>query len=344
MATHYVDPAATGNDDGTSWTDAWDTLQEAADAAAAGDTVYCRGTETLAAPVDFDTNSGSLAAGYIKFIGCNAGGTVDGTYFVLDGNSAAANCIRGVTTAQIYLWFENIEFKNATADGIAGIAGDDHWMFINCSFNTNGNSGFEYSNFDYLCLFGCIAHNNTDHGITNSLVNALVTKMAFCVARDNGDIGLRIRATSTTFGCVTHDNGSDAGDAGIYIAGGGCLIANCIIDGEYTGIYNFSGDDTALFMNRITNNTVGIDFTNELTLCGWNYLHDNTTDLANPAAWSDPGIHAAYITWKSTTNTNKADTDADDGYNARVSDDFNLKTSRTYNGDGNDTIDLGIGS
>ena len=31
MPTYYVDPAASGANDGTSWTDAWETLQRAVD-------------------------------------------------------------------------------------------------------------------------------------------------------------------------------------------------------------------------------------------------------------------------------------------------------------------------
>ncbi|NIV11968.1 MAG: hypothetical protein GWN62_12055, partial [Aliifodinibius sp.] len=129
-----------------------------------GDIVYCRGTETLAAPIDFDTNSGNLNPGYIKFIGCNGSGTVDGTFFVLDGNSAAANCIRGVTTAQTYLWFENMEFKNATGNGVESIAGCDYWGFVNCIAHNNGAHGFDCDYLDYCIFFGCRAYSNTNTG------------------------------------------------------------------------------------------------------------------------------------------------------------------------------------
>ena len=43
--------------------------------------------------------------------------------------------------------------------------------------------------------------------------------------------------------------------------------------------------------------------------------------------------------------TNKEDPDGgDDGYVAQATDDFNLDTGVTYNGDGTDTAGLGIGS
>lgn len=341
MGTYYVDPNASGANNGTSWGDAWITLQSAADALNAGDTAYCRNTETLSAPIDFDTNSGSLAAGYIKFIGCNAAGSVDGTFFVLDGNGAAANCIRGITTAQTHLWFENFEFKNATDDGVQGIAGDDYWIFINCSFNNNDACGFENSYLDYLLVIGCIAYSNSNHGFASALANSIFPRFAFCVAHSNGDQGIRIRGGGAAYHCLTHDNGDSAGDIGIAAAGSGTTIMGSVMDGEVNGMLA-SVDYTFFLLNRITNNTTGIDFGSKFVLAGWNYLYGNTTDLANPAAWSSVGIYAAYVAWKSTTNSNK--TGIDDGYNDRANDDFNLKASRTYNGDGNDVIDLGIGS
>ena len=44
MTTRYVDPTASGSNNGTSWTHAWTTMQSAYDTAVAGDQVYCRGT------------------------------------------------------------------------------------------------------------------------------------------------------------------------------------------------------------------------------------------------------------------------------------------------------------
>ena len=73
MATYYCDPDAGGANDGTLWTDAWTTVQSGFDTATAGDIVYCRGTETLAAAIDVDTNAGT-ATSFIYFIGCNRTG------------------------------------------------------------------------------------------------------------------------------------------------------------------------------------------------------------------------------------------------------------------------------
>lgn len=90
MTTYYVDPLAAGSNDGTSWTNAWTSIQSAFDTAVVGDIVYCRGTQTVAARIDVDTNSGTNAGGFIKFVGCNASGTVDGTRFTIQGDGANA--------------------------------------------------------------------------------------------------------------------------------------------------------------------------------------------------------------------------------------------------------------
>ena len=54
---------------------------------------------------------------------------------------------------------------------------------------------------------------------------------------------------------------------------------------------------------------------------------------------------AYFIPTEAGVDTNDiSDTDDDDGYNNKATQDFNLKADRTYNGDGNDTIPMGIGS
>ena len=105
MATKYVDPAAGGSNNGSDWTNAWTDIQSAFDTCVAGDIVYCRGTQTLSVTIDVDTNSGDDTSGFIKFIGCNASGVVDGTYFTINGNAGAYH---GLTFAAVGLWLNVI--------------------------------------------------------------------------------------------------------------------------------------------------------------------------------------------------------------------------------------------
>ena len=105
MALRYVDPAAVGANNGTSWADAWTDFQDAVDNWAAGDTIYCRGTQILAAQIDVDGADG-IATNPIKIIGMNASGVDDGTYFTLDGNAAVSCYIpfRGIALKLILCW------------------------------------------------------------------------------------------------------------------------------------------------------------------------------------------------------------------------------------------------
>ena len=338
MATYYVDPAAGGNNDGSDWTNAWTNVQSAFDTAVAADIVYCRGTQTLGAKIDIDTNSGSTAVGYIKFIGCNAAGNIDGTRFVLDATDTYASCLDAVTSAQKYIWIQNFELKQATGDGFDGnLGGLDFWVWINCISHDNGDDGWNLLSVDNGLFIKCQAYNNGDDGFYGATSKNV---FIFCASKVNGGSGYKQLGVSTYCDCIAHDNGPDVGDKGFYITVGTCLF-HCIADGEKVGV-EISTDWVILLQNRITNNETGIDFSGEIGLCGWNLFHNNTTaDFANPAAFGT--TYAIAIPDNSDTDTNEIDPDADDGYNARATDDFNLKASRTYNGE-TEYVDLNIGS
>jgi len=338
MTIRYVDPAASGNNDGTSWTHAWTTLQSAYDTAVAGDQVYCRGTETLSSILDIDTNSGSLAAGFVSFIGCNASGIVDGTRYVVDANSTAVNVLKYANSKGYYYWHENIEFKNATSHGVNyNDENASYSVFYNCTSHNNGSYGWLITGINNLFV-KCQSYNNNTGFY---LADALRCVFSGCVSYGASAGGFTLSNSSyiTLMSCISYNNGS----WGFYLSGPGTSLLNSISDDNVIGV-SISTDIVRLLYNRITNNTTGIDFSSETTICGWNYLHGNTTDLANPSAWSDAGIYACYITEDDGTNTNKADTDVDDGYVDQANQDYRLKADRTYNGDGSDVIPLGIGS
>jgi len=146
MATYYVDPDAGGDDNGTDWTNAWTTLQRAIDGdgvggtqPAAGDTVYCRGTETLDAACDVDGNSGTVNTGFIKYVGCNASGSVDGTRYVMDATDTYVSCLD--TFSASHIWFENFQFTQATDDGVDLSGGGDNLVFVNCVSDNHGGAG-----------------------------------------------------------------------------------------------------------------------------------------------------------------------------------------------------------
>jgi hypothetical protein len=282
MTTHYVDPAAGGDNDGTSWINAWTSLQSAADTAVAGDIVYCRGTQVLTAKIDFDTQDGSLASGYIKFIGCNAGGTNDGTRFVLNGNSAAANCI--YMNDKDYIWFENFEFKNATGDG-QGEYTAAYWnncQFINCISHNNGGAGFSavtgrYSFYDRCSAYSntgtgfemgvgwtdyshCSAHLNTVSGwVSYSSATSVYTRIAdsFCYKNTSHGIHINGGQIAEIVNCVVHGH-SGAGDIGVYVQAGFADLAGVRITGNTTGLSVAANQRAALQIAYFGSNTADI--------------------------------------------------------------------------------------
>ena len=321
MTIRYVDPAATGDNNGTDWTHAWASLQSAADTAVAGDIVYCRGTQALSVAIDYDINSGSGASGFIKFIGCNASGTVDGTKFVLDGDSTATNCI--LLAARTYIWWENFEFKNATGDGWdATNANFADMIFINCISHNNGGDGWDtyYSNIGVILFYKCYAHSNGGDGWGQAYHLSVV--YALCISKNNTGSGFNTTTSHTDFegvfyGCIAHNNG------GYGIRSFVPLIFNCVIDENDDDGVNVAGGIGLLIGNRLTDN--GKDTTGyglnavARTLYGWNFLLDNDSGAAT-------GLIEA-LRDGATADTNE--TSGTEGYNDGANDDFNLSSSAT---------------
>jgi len=322
MTTYYVDPAATGSNNGTSWTDAWTSLQSAADTATAGDTVYCRGTQTLTATIDFDTNTGDNATnGPVKFIGCNASGVVDGTRFVLDGNSAATYCA-DITGDVDYLYFGFFEFKNATSNGLTGTTTYSNGnIFIGCSFNNNGGSGC-YTYYMRSCVFiGCTAYGNTLHGFNRAYGIIYLSS-----SHDNGEDGIDMTYTSVPalIGCLIYDNGGE----GIDGVDNQSAIFNNVIDGNAdNGISLFTPPVCGIIGNRITNHSgtgdIGIDCNSYLLCHGWNYFENNDGDNLQNASLAIEILAAdgSATDVEDQSDTNQGYTSLTDG-----SEDFNLRS------------------
>jgi hypothetical protein len=338
MATYYVDPAATGLNNGTSWTNAWTSFQSALTNAVAGDTVYCRGSQQITSGVS-TVNAGSEAAGYIKYIGCNASGVVDGTKFRMygaTGDGVAHN-------ADDFLWWENIQVDSCGGDGWDPVLGANFCVWYNCVSASNSGNGWAGGNANSYYFF-CLADSNSLDGWSGVVADA---RFIGCMAIDNGDYGITgSGANCILIECISHDNGGTAGDAGYYFTGARALYQHCIADGEYYGIRAGNVQHFSL-MNRVTNNVIGNRFesASNLSIYGFTLYEGNTANT------SVLGTDVVVMRNASDSDTRILGTDTDDGYNDRTNEDFNLKRDRSYNGDGRDAsngnsgvILLGIGS
>ena len=324
---YYVDPAAAGDATGASWTHAWVTLQTALDAAAAGTIIYCRGTQTLDATIDVDTRAGTLAAGVIKVIGCNATGDVDGTRFTLNANDGAFPCITATETSDLY-WWENIRFTNTGVGAYHGIScpsGDARgWIFINCCADNCGGTGFNGTNFSYPIFYRCVAYSNTASGFMAAGFGLYL----FCCAKENSVDGFDVNsaARAILIGCVAHANTEE----GFGSVGAGTALINCVSDGNtddgieiqgYTGLY------IPLILGcRVTNHSGagdnGLYLASKPCFVGYSYFEDNTDNIND---------HTSVLFYPiavegGTTSSNQEDgADTDEGYVDRTNHDFSIR-------------------
>ena len=333
MTTYYFDTAAASSTSPftAGWAQAGTTqanMQYILDTLVAGDILYARGSLTLTASLDFDTASGTNTGGFIQIIGCNASGVNDGTRFVIDGNSAATNCL--AVTTKNYGWVENVEFKNATGHGVEFALGTDTtgWVFNNCSFNNNGDQGLNGFRMNSGTIIRCTCHNNTQEGCTTD--NG--TRVLFSSFHDNGGVGMNLANNlyATIFGCLIFSNTSH----GINDLARSGILMNSVVDGNGNGgvIVKNTLYLTAVIGNRITNHsTTGEEgIYNEGTyplLHGWNYFEDNDGDnIQNNTNVLD------YEILNDGAATNQEDqADTLEGYTSTTADaeDLNLATGAT---------------
>ena len=345
MATYYVDPAASGLNNGTSWANAWTGMQLAIDGTngtqpAAGDTIYMRGTETLTASIDMDGADGSATAGHINWIGVNASGVDDGTRYVIDANNAATHCLDFSNYNTDYQRLCNIELKNATSHGIdfAGYSGTDGLLCANLYVHNNGGGGVNtYHNSTYYSSFyHCRFENNSSHGVEGEGL------FVFCSFIGNGGHGYSANYSprETTFlSCVFHGNTlAGIGQRGRtsttfrYITR---LIVGCVIDGNSDdGIEMVAAQGVNVIGNRITGNG-GYGVLSDATVnlydqfrLAYNYMPDTGQDRANTGGKYTGNPILIHTNGSDTNQLSGTDTDA--GYTAPASDNFNLTSSATF--------------
>jgi len=187
---------ATGENDGTSWTDAYrgaTGLQAALDAVVDGqDTIiYIRNTFTITSTVDVDTGGGATTSNdWLTIIGCDAAGDelTTGNYVDLD---AGDNDLTGPVVEVVDV--SNVMFKNIhTKDNHGAAAAADNgfeldhtgtkygFVLINCK-SSGCRSGLESTDNlsrNVVCI-DCDFEGNGDHGVNSIGISQLFAGCRF---------------------------------------------------------------------------------------------------------------------------------------------------------------------
>ncbi len=250
MAILFVDSTATGAGDGSSWTDAWTTIDAAmndvttrgagphtylvtAGPYAESPTIDTAGTAT--APITFqgDDASGGSGVGAVEVI------TIDATSITNGLTGPGSNF-------DLFYVFKNFIFDNADNHGVS-LGSNDVVTFKNCTFSNNGNKGvlgrqsfsFERCSstgnsgigFDMGSVsfaVGCVASGNTRGFILTA------GGIAHCLCFNNTEEAFEFTSNTNSIRFIvncTVDGNGDASDSGIEMAGliTHGVVANCII-------------------------------------------------------------------------------------------------------------------
>lgn len=346
MTTYYVNPLATaGNNDGTSYANAWTSLAYAplgmnGTAPVAGDVVLCHGgnspDETISSPILFNGNNGDSSAGRVRYTGCNHASVIDGTRYRVDGGGISTYCFQPTSD---WLSLENFEVRNASSHGcyIPTYTACDMLLVNQCWFHDNGGDGFSSvgSNSTRYALFTRnMFTDNTGNGWHGD-------GMVFAgYASGNGASGfyqLSSHPTTTFVDCASLDNGA----YGFWLRGYGqdfYMMHNCVADNNTTGGMNFTGGLLGVVSGcRVTQNGFGVDGTSGVDLLdcympGAGQDRANTTNLPATSVVTEITVDGA--------NSNVLNgTDTDGGYvGGSPNYDYQTTTSATLH---NETQHLG---
>jgi len=269
---------ATGNNDGTTWADAFKTPADATAAASAGDIMLCRGTSnslmTLA--------TAGTQYSPITWVGVNASGVYEyGTRCVLDANSAIANCLDWAS--KDYNRFMAFDFLNGTGDNVIGVNKDN--VIYDCRFVGAGASGLSSTTCSQNFFKLIQVLNSTANGIL--IGNDNVVENGFFNGNGSNDISAYATtrlSVSQTIMANSGLNSISCGSANI----DGCIFNNSgqIAIQNAGSVFNVSVKNS-LFTNMSTGGAfISIFYTGAFIASNNAFWNNSGTKLGNSATYT----------------------------------------------------------
>ena len=293
VASYYVSDSGSdvaGN--GTSWSNAYATIQFAADDiwATHGTTsrniVYCQGDFTISTPLDFSTNKSPVPNLGTRLLLVSAGRDAvnDGQQCILRGND---NIV--YDTVSDYIFYIGFEFTWCNVNNDSGqkafrVDRNNEW--IDCKFSDSGTTTqaglFQglYSNGFSYCIF-----DNMYTGVSHSIGGYF--NSCYLNSKPGRGVGLSVYRSGRVINCVIWTDGNTNA---VYCGAGGDVTNNVLIQNNQGGGAVGSGIKVATEARLIANNYIHNFNTGIKIETGTADLRNNFTyNVTNPVSVTTAG-------------------------------------------------------
>lgn len=298
----FVDNTATGNNDGTSWTDAWESFADINwNLVAAGDTVFISGgsdSTVYNEILTFGSAAGTSGSRLVVTKGLSAG---HNSKVIIEGGSTRANCI-SFSASNDYITVNGLYMRNSTSYMVkanSGYAGS----YGAYTFASNYHIGIriEYCNLYLSQNVGitfkgakdCVGYHNTINTVTfvDAQTDGYFIQATSGIIVDGDSIIIRNTSTVSSAHCDGVQLNQDTSS----------IVRNCYIEhtdsktSDSQGIYATEGFGDLKIYNNVINqglagsNIIGV---RELTIGNYtsitinnNTLYGNSTNVVSHAIW-----------------------------------------------------------